>query len=222
MRSVEQPQTVHTGQTHSESVTTHPAFGQIGASRVSGGAYLYGSDFSHQHYMTIRIRASELHRNLSRDWHFAKDELIEVALSEAQWATFVSSMNTGSGVPCTLQQVAYKSVPGLPKPPKIADQFKAEMVKTVADIQADLKALRGEVGGLGIGKKKAEDLQQRLARIHDRLIGSTSFVADQFEEHIEGVIESAKVEVNAYVVNQVMRAGLDSLGAKPVLQLAGD
>lgn len=222
MRDVEHPKTVAHGKAHSESVTTHPAFAQIGASRVSGGAYLYGSDFLHQHYVTISIRASELHRNLSRDWHFGRNEYIEVALSEAQWATFVSSMNVGSGVPCTLQSKDLKTVPGLPKPAKIADQFKAEMVKTMADIQADLKALRADVGGLGLGKKKAEDLEKRLAQIHDRLIGSTGFVSNQFEEHVENVVESAKVEVNAYVVSQVMRAGLESLGNKPVLQLAAE
>jgi hypothetical protein len=80
-----------------EMTTTHPAFGQIGASRVSGHIQLYDSDFHHNAYMTISIRRSELHRSLNRDWHYGRDELIEVALSEAQWATFVSAPNIGSG-----------------------------------------------------------------------------------------------------------------------------
>ena len=43
---------------HSYYRESHPAFGQIAASRVSStpGVSLYGSDFDHQRYMTISIR----------------------------------------------------------------------------------------------------------------------------------------------------------------------
>ena len=66
---------------------------------MRGSTNLYDSDFRHNHYMTITIRASELHRDLNRDWHFGRNELIEVALTESQWATFVSAPNMGSGLP---------------------------------------------------------------------------------------------------------------------------
>lgn len=62
----------------------HPAFASIRASRVSGGANLYDSDFQHQHYVTVSIMRSELHRTLSNDWHHGREELIEVAMSESQ------------------------------------------------------------------------------------------------------------------------------------------
>ncbi|KKL96942.1 hypothetical protein LCGC14_1839510, partial [marine sediment metagenome] len=83
-----------------DTVERHPAYAQIGAMRVSGshGAYLYGSDFRHQHYIMIQIHDSVLHRSLSGDRAHSGKRLIEVALSEAQWATFVSSLNQGSGV----------------------------------------------------------------------------------------------------------------------------
>jgi hypothetical protein len=86
----------------SDSVEKHPAYAQIGASRVSGGTYLYGSNFAHQHYVTISITKSELNRSLSRDWASGGEEYIEVALSEAQWASFVSTLNSGTGIQCTL------------------------------------------------------------------------------------------------------------------------
>lgn len=60
------------GHSGRESRITHPAFAQIGASRVSGSVNLYGSEFNHQHFITISIHRSELNRSLSRDWPFAR------------------------------------------------------------------------------------------------------------------------------------------------------
>jgi len=48
----------------------HPAYAQISAARVSGTAYLYGSDFVHHHYVTLKIARSERVRDL-HDWYHA-------------------------------------------------------------------------------------------------------------------------------------------------------
>jgi hypothetical protein len=101
-----EPTRVATNNAWSEYEENHPAYGMIGASRVSGGAYLYGSDFRHQHWMTIRIHHGRLLRSdLSYDHYMAEGQIIEVELSEAQWATFVSAANVGDGVPCTINWV---------------------------------------------------------------------------------------------------------------------
>src|SRR5205085_12031249 len=82
---------------------THPAWALIGASRVQSGppgATLFDSELRHQHYVTITLRQASRKRNLNRDWLHAESRLpiIEVAVSEAQWAQFVTSMNQGDGV----------------------------------------------------------------------------------------------------------------------------
>jgi len=195
---------------------THPAFAQIGASRVSGHAHLYDSDFNHQHYITIRICGSEMGRGLSNDWHFARKEYIEVSLSEAQWATFVSSMNVGSGVPCTLQHLNGQSVPQLPAPENKADKFSEEMGDTLKEAVQMLRKLNADVSESVSGKKKAEELSRSIERIIGSISGSAKFVAEQFDEHIERTVERAKVEVNAYVTSHVQRAGLEALGVTPI------
>ena len=223
MRKIECPITVEAQDSMGGTRTTHPAFGQIRASRVSGQANLYGSDFSHQHYLTITVTRSELHRSLSSDWCFAKEELIEVALSESQWATFVSSLNVGGGVPCTIEHIDRITLPGLPSPKPMVDEFNLEIRKTMAELQQQCSDLVQEIGEAGIGKRKTESLQKSLDMLRARLVDSTAFVADQFEEHTERVIEKAKVEVNAYVNAHVTRAGLDALaGGKPVITLLAE
>ena len=193
---------------------THPAFAQIRASRCSGGAYLYGSDFQHQHYITVRISGSVLKRNLSNEWHFDRKEMIEVALSEAQWATFVSSLNVGGGVPCTLQHLNGQPVPQLKPPTKTTEKFSADIKAVMKEAQDDLNKIAESLMDGNIGKTKAKELHKSLQLIAARLTGSTGFVADQFDEHMEQTVEKAKVEVNAYVVGMVQKAGLDALGVK--------
>jgi len=113
-----------------EAVEQHPAYAQIGANRVSGGAYLYGSDFKHQHYITIQIHDSELHRQLSGDRAHSKRRLIEIAMSEAQWATFVSSLNQGGGVQCTLEFTPEGGRIWVRMSPEDTDRFRIEVQDT--------------------------------------------------------------------------------------------
>ena len=199
---------------------THPAFGQIRASRVQGSACLYGSDFSHQHFVTITINKSDLNRSLSRDWAFERGELIEVALSEAQWASFVSTMNA-SATQCTLQHIQGQPVPGIEPHTTVHETFAREMDETMRKIQSDINAMAAGLDG-PIAKTKVAELRKNLESVAHRLTGSTGFVASQFSEHMENTVEKAKIEVNAYVTGAIHRAGLDAMAEKKMITLTGD
>lgn len=194
----------------------HPAYGQIAASRVSGHAYLYGSDFAHQHYMTVRISRSQLHRSLSRDWPFGREEVIEVALSEAQWAQFVSTPNSGSGAQCTIEHINRVGIPGIPAPKSRQTQINHEANETLQSALKSLETLRAEIEAIKVSEKQRKALLWQLELTERGFGSSLKFTADQFAEHIEDVTEHAKIEVNAYVQNAVMRAGLKALDA-PIL-----
>ena len=206
----QEPVTVSDGRDGTK--TTHPAFGQIRASRVSGHTTLYGSDFMHHAYIVIGIHTSELHRSLSRDWHHAMGEVIEVALSEAQWATFVSSLNVGSGVPCTIDHILLDKKPGIPLR-REETHFKAEIGATVSKAVENLRALKAKVSDAasGLSKAKAESL---LTEIDAAIMGLNSnlpFVEQSFNEHVETTIEKAKIEVHGYMQGVVARAGFKAL-----------
>lgn len=205
-----------------DTVEKHPAYAQICASRVSGGAFLYGSDFAHQHYVTISIHASELHRGLSNDRPFARKEYIEVALSEAQWAAFVSSMNVGMGVQCTLNHLAGEMIPQIPSVKNRQAQFKADGSEDLASAVAELKALRKGIEQCSLSQKAKKDLLWNIEKIERGMGSSVEFVAKQFGEHIETVTEHAKIEINAYIQSTILRAGLTALQAPSPISLPGD
>lgn len=211
-RPIQEPVTIAVDSPTSESKTTHPAYAQIVASRVSGQAVLYGSDFIHQNYITLTITGSELHRNLSNDWHFGRRQVVEVAMSEAQWATFVSAMNQGSGVPCTmLWKEGEGMIPGLPMPEARSDQFGKEFQEDFDEALNALQEAMDEVDGLGLSKAKAEKMKARIRAAHRAIASSAPFVADQFGEHMEKEKERAKVEIHGYATSLFQRAGIAAL-----------
>jgi hypothetical protein len=192
----------------------HPAYAQVSANRVSGSAVLYGSDFTHQNFVRIRVAKSSVRRDLSNDWvHADVRPYLEIDLSEAQWASFVSSLNVGSGTQCTLRRLhGMDEIPELPTPPSRRDQFKDEAREACKHALDAIEELRASVADLKVSQKQKDELTKRANSIEARLTGSLPFVLDQFGEHMETTVEKAKTEINAYYVATVHRAGLAALG----------
>lgn len=206
-----------------EYMETHPAYAMIGASRVTGAKVLFGSDFIHQNYICIRIKPAYVRRGLSNDWYSASQrEYIEVCLSEAQWAGFVSRMNVSDGIPCTTTwRDAVGYVPQIPNPPERTKQFDDEMRKTVEGGLAALSELTATINEMKISEKQRKDLLWKVERASRSIGGSAKFIAEQFGEHMEKTKEAAKTEVYSFIEMHVRRSGLEAIGfkAKDVLRL---
>lgn len=197
----------------------HPAFGQIRASRVSGRRTLYGSDFTHNAYISISISTSELKRELNRDWPFARDELIEVALSEAQWASFVSAMNVGEGVQCTIERRHDTGlVPSFPIPDRTA-QYKAEFAAKLDRSLHELKVLLSTIEDMQIPKVKKDALRGPINHVITDLKHNLPFVAESFDEHVEETVEKMRSEVHGYIQGVLQRTGLEALQVKSPVQI---
>jgi len=213
-RKIQEP--VTSKGSHNETVTRHPAYGQISVARVSGKQMLYGSDFSHNAFMKITISKSELHRNLSRDWHFGTDEIIQVSLSEAQWATFVSSPNVAAGVPCTINHVQYERMPALPAPQNRVDQFQDEVNERLKDSLEEIARVEQEIDAMALPKTKAEKLKGSLRFLRQKLRDDLPFVAECFSAHMEETVEKAKTEMHGYIAGTLQRAGLEAIRSQKV------
>ena len=199
-----------------EEIYTHPAYGQLEIVRTTGYTELYDSEFKHSHFITIRLYQSELHRNLARDWHMAghRAPLAEINLSEAQWATFVSAVGTGGGVPCTIKSVDGRPMPRIPER-RQEPIYKQEGETAINAAVRHLEVLRDKVSDTA-SKLSKKDQAALLSDVRDAIskINSTlPFISKSFGEHMENVVEKAKAEVHGYVMGHLVRAGMEALSS---------
>jgi hypothetical protein len=185
----------------------HPSWAMIGASRVShggAGASLFDSDILHQHTVTVRVRTASRRRDLNRDWLHPEQEFVEVEMSEAQWASFVSSMNSGSGVPCTIRRrEGDYLVPEAPHAPRLQESMNE--VRDAAERAAEKVS---EAFAVYKAHKTVGNLSSLEAAIAN-MPSNITFAASSLSEHAENVVQRARADIEAMVVTKAHQLGLE-------------
>jgi hypothetical protein len=197
----------------------HPAWVLVGASRVSHGppgAVLFDSDIRHQHYVAVRVKRATRKRDLNRDWKYGHETIVEFAMSEAQWASFVSSMNSGDGVPATLEWDATldnPQVPGMPYAPRLQ-----ESMNEVRDAATRAQETVREAFEAYAAHKTVGNLRTLQYAI-ENMPANMTFAAKSLSEHAENVVTRARADIEAYVVQKAHQLGLEpaDLGGLPEL-----
>ena len=196
---------------------THPAFGMIGASRVSGRAVLFDSDVEHQHFVVLRIGRATRRRDLHRDWihSSSRADIVEVAMSEAQWASMISSMNT-SGVPCTIRHTEKDgAMPSLDFESRLDLSHKEVKGRTEEALAEVLEAFEAV-------KEKPTKANIRTLEIRmGNLPANMQFAATSLTEHAETVVQKSRADVEAFVINKARQVGLNPDTWEPIEELEG-
>jgi hypothetical protein len=192
-----------------ESVESHPAYAVIGITRWQGSGHrLFGSDFTHRVGLTLTIKRAEKYRSLSNDWYHGREELIEVNMSEAQWATLVSAVGQGEGVPCTIEHLGRERVSIIPEPKETrVKQFGDEMKRRFDGIRETIANLRQRITE---GKGGKESLRM-LDSIEQAAVSNTTFTAEQFDRHMEKTVEKAKAEIHGHAIRVGLAPGKSPL-----------
>lgn len=209
--------------------TDHSAFGQIAVSHISGQGNLFMVDYPQSHFMRLRISTASLKRTLSNDWVYADREIIEVDMSEVQWARLISAPNT-TGVPCTLHH--YRDpVTGEHTRPQMPDEHAASAEVFAAEVKKDAQVaarnIKTALEYLETLQKGGPVKKSDLAKLHNllyhanmELAENLAFVVQQAEEAIQTATEHGKAEVDAHIDYALSRLGERALGER--LQAAID
>ncbi|WNL50763.1 hypothetical protein RPALISO_176 [Ruegeria phage RpAliso] len=169
----------------------------------SNGTYLFDSDAKHDNFVTLSIHRASRERRHGGNYVYAEGEVMQVAMTESQWATMVSSMGVGSGTPATLQREGGHRIQPPPAPDNNREKFDNDMVTIVEEIIE-------RVDRLAEGKHtKATKFELRI--ISDFLRKNIPFIRDRFDEHMEERTDRAKTEVEAHMNAMIQRAGMESL-----------
>jgi hypothetical protein len=183
----------------------HPAWGMIGASRVqcSPGAVLFDSDIRHMHTVRIVVGTASRRRDLHSDYQHREKEFLELELSEAQWASFVSSMNTGNGVPCTIRRrEEERQVPEMPHDSRLKvsiDEVRDEARDALAKVRAAFEEVE---------KKPTKANIKTLKHTIENVPANMAFAGTRLTEHTENVVQKARADIEAMVMSKAQQIGL--------------
>lgn len=200
-----------------EDLETHESYAMIGASRVSSGDIpLFGSSITHTSHIRIRIKPGGVYRSYNND-NFdtsGKKSIIEVNMSLTQFAEFISSMNMGDGVPCT---IAYRDGERIPSPPfhNKRDQFVNEFKEDTKGVAKKLDELLDFAKSLekkaSVNKGDRVELTRMIEHVRRVISSDMPFVAQQFNEQMEKTIHEAKGEIEGYIAKRTEDLGLNNL-----------
>lgn len=210
----------------------HPSYGLIHISRISGGpgaTRLFGSPLAN-HYGTIRlsIGSAKWIHGLHHDRFYGglRGEHIEIEMSAAQFADMITSLNIGSGTPCTLRYIAGVQIPNPPDHATEAEHIRDSFEDSIGKYTSKAREYRKKIEELTskLPVKARDQIRIALDVIEDQLGSNVPFVVKQFQEATTRIATAAKAEVEAFVSNAIRAAGLEAIadGRLPSLLPSGD
>jgi hypothetical protein len=202
----------------------HPSYATVRIGRVSGHTQLFMSPFKHQHYMTLSIHRATKHRSLANDRTFSEmRDVVEVSMSEAQWARLVSSVGNGEGTPCTISRIGGEILPECPEQvevEKFHEDTKRYMEKSAESLNDAINMAETLMGKPSVTKAERKELLGRLTAAKAHLTSGLPFVATQLRERMEHIVSDGKTEIEAFFQRQVQKLGLNRLQATPPIEFA--
>lgn len=191
----------------------HPAFGVISASRITGRCKLNDTDYNVSTYIEVRIKTAKVRRRLSGWWHHEDYSVCTVQLSEVQWASFISSLNT-MPVPCTIHSSYGNRLPRIKEELSTEqDLYRKELEKYMSQAKIGLEMAVNIIKDPAnkIPKKLVGELVSILTTTHHNTGSNLEFVKKQFDEHIEQKTSHAKTDINQYTYSLLNHLGIKLL-----------
>ena len=196
----------------------HESYGILHIARTSGGGSsvrLFGSPLA-THYGTIRLSISKgkwIH-GLHHDRYYGMNkEFIEIEMSAAQFADAITSLNIGSGTPCTIRYVQGERIADPPDHATEAEHIRDTFVDSLGKMATKAHTCRKRIDELTskLSSKAREEIRIALDVMEQQLTSNVPFVVKQFQEATTRVTTAAKAEVEAFVTGVVRAAGLASI-----------
>lgn len=200
---------------HHGEVTSHPAFGLISASRVSGKRELFGSHVGHSGYIKLTIRQAEVSGyNTPHEHVFGRDYVAEVDMSEAQWVALISRMNHGSGVPCTIEFTQkLGNVAEIKHVDKAAERLDKQ-AESMHDQLVNRDAMAQEIVRKAIEERVPQKQRAEVLRYLDILVSESKRTTDYYKkvlkEEAEKLTTEARIEIDAMLNGAITNLGLES------------
>lgn len=197
--------------------STHESFGQISFSRVTCNPpeTFYGSELPQSHYIKIELNSSEVNRDLSKEWYFARKILARLRMSSGQFAELITSLNTGSGTPCTIEYLAGQTMERLPKQESRKEfthrKFQERMAEFAKSIRAEQLKAKELVKKKTLSKQDIQELTHHIEWLTNEVERNIPYFSECFQETMDQVVHEAKTEIENAIQHKISMLGLQEL-----------
>jgi len=203
----------------------HPSFGTISWGRVQGyRENMFMSSLPHHNYIEIEIAEARVERELNDTWVSTGKHHIRVALTENQFAQFITTPGRLPGIPCTISRLGGKLVEQ-PPPDEQMVQFRYELKESVKGVASQARKLEKSILGMLAGKTLRKGDLKKVLALATATVGDINsnlpYIVKRFNEHMDTVLHDAMARFEGHVKAKLERLGIDAL-AKGPKQLMGD
>lgn len=193
----------------------HESYGQIRFSRVNGQANFYGSELEQRNYISLEIHSSKCEKSLTQEWYFPERLLVRLRMSAGQFSELITSMNYGSGVPCTIERMNGQKVEDLPieenRKEFVHRAFKEKMEAFAETLKSDSHKAQEIISKKNLNKSDVETLTKMISSIFTQVRMNIPFFTECFQETMDTVVKEAKIEVENAILHKITSAGLEKL-----------
>lgn len=194
----------------------HESYGLVQMSRINGQFQgLFGTNVDSGSAVALRVKRASVDRGLNRNWIHGEEELIEVILSPNQFSELLTTMNSGSGVPCTIQHVAGKRAEHPPQqltePELIREEFKEKIKELDTKMNEFGQQIVKILDKKTINKGDRGEIIEHLKMLHREIGADFPFVLKQFNKSTEKIVKEAKSVVDAFVTSTITNAGIKAI-----------
>ena len=194
----------------------HESYGLVQFNRINGQfRNLFGTNVDSNNAIALRIKRAQVDRHLNHNWYHERDELIEVILSPNQFSELLTTMNQGSGVPCTIQRVAGERMEAPPEHPSDIEKVRMEFKERCQELDKSMNEFGQKIvdilGQKSIKKGDKDEIINHLRMLHREVGSNFPYVLKCFNESTEEIVKDAKSVVDAFVTSTIAQAGIKSI-----------
>ena len=188
---------------------SHPSYALISFNREtsSKGTALFGSSIKHRNPIRLVISHADVSRGLNNDWYHDRGRIVEIEMSQSQFAEAITSFGYGVGVPCTL--VFTERDGRIPQSNYISktEQFSNEFQEQISGVESKLSDCLKEVREIfetkkNLNKSDRERILSILSKAKADVSNNAAFVYDSFAEQMDKTVKEAKGEIESFMQNK--------------------
>lgn len=181
---------------------THKSFAMIGAQRVYGHVDdLYGSDLDHNGFIRITLKESYKTRTLNHDHYFGGKTLFEIDMTPSQFAEFITSLNIGDGIPCTLRRTETSPYIEGKKHVNKEVVWENDITDHIEEIMDSMNSLKEYYkivqSKSNLTKKDKESLSSIICRLENNLTCNMEFVKNSMKKEMEQIVSKGRMELES-------------------------